>query len=118
MIEVNKVNEIVELFEVQNDKNVQFEARYFSDIAYYSATDANELYLFDENGKILAQVELSKIDVESIINKHNFDDNAKFAYAIYEDEIVYTVSETRNDYYVSLSTEEVVLKIRKGIEND
>lgn len=118
MIEVNKVNEIVEQFEVQNDKKVKFEARYFADIAYYSATDANELYIFDENGKLLNSIDLNQLNVENMIKKNNFDENSKVAYAIYEDEIVYAISNLKTDYYVSVIDNEIILMIRKGIEND
>lgn len=118
MIEVNKVHEIVELFEVNNDKTVEFEARYFSDIAYYSATDANNLYVFDDSGKLLIEIALKEINVDNLLADYNFEPNAKIAYAIYEEELVYTVSEQFYDYFVSHNNNEIVLKIRKGIAND
>ena len=118
MIEVNKVNEIVELFEVNNDKTVEFEARYFSDIAYYSATDANNLYVFDDSGKLLTEIALKEINVVNLFTDYKFEPNAKIAYAIYEEELVYTVTEQFYDYFVSHNNNEVVLKIRKGIAND
>lgn len=118
MIEVNKVNKIVEQFELLNDKEVEFESRYFYDQAYYTASDANDLYVFNDQGKLLLTESLDKLDFEALRAKHNLADDISFAYAIHEDDLVYAVYDDKYDYLYSVKTNELVLKFRKGIVND
>ncbi|NLY62939.1 MAG: hypothetical protein GX074_03675 [Erysipelothrix sp.] len=118
MIEVNKVNKIVEQFELLNDKEVEFESRYFYDQAYYTASDANDLYVFNDQGKLLLTESLDNLDFEALRAKHNLADDISFAYAIHEDELVYAVYDDKYEYLYSVKTNELVLKFRKGIVND
>lgn len=118
MIEVDKVNTIVELFEESNDKKVKFESRYFYDQAYYSASDANNLYVFDENGKLLMESDLSKLNPDLIKDKYELSSDIAMAYAIHDKQLVYTASDNKYEYLFSVETNELVLKFRKGIVND
>ena len=118
MIEVNKVNKFVEQFELLNDKEVEFESRYFYDQAYYTASDANDLYVFNDQGKLLLTESLDNLDFEALRAKHNLADDISFAYAIHEDELVYAVYDDKYEYLYSVKTNELVLKFRKGIVND
>ena len=111
-------DKIVEQFELLNDKEVEFESRYFYDQAYYTASDANDLFVFNDQGKLLLTESLDNLDFEALRAKHNLADDISFAYAIHEDELVYAVYDDKYEYLYSVKTNELVLKFRKGIVND
>lgn len=116
MLEVKKVESIVLKFNNKNRKDSEFENRYFTNKAYYSSSDDEYLYLFDEHGNIFEEVSLSELNlarVEAIAAELFTDYN--ITYAIYEDNLVYVIVSELEDVYISFNDFERVFSFRKGV---
>lgn len=116
MVEVKKVESIVNNFNNKNEKDSEFDNRYFSDLAYYSSVDNDYIYLFNEQGELLKEELLSNLDLDRVneIARSLFDDY-NLSYAIYEDEIVYVIVNEFEDVYISFNDFEKVFSFRKGV---
>lgn len=119
MIEVKNVEKIVEVFESENNKSVEFYSRYFADKVYMSATDKNNLYVFDETGSLIYEIALDKIDDAKIqeIASSNFE-SYTIAFAKLDKKPVYVIESKEEDIFIDLETFEEVLRFRKGMSRD
>ena len=119
MIEAKKVDTTMQRFEQENDKDVEFRSRYFLEEAYFSATDQSNLYLFDEDGKLLEEIELNKINEERLetLAQDKYE-HYSFAYALVDKKPTYVIVSDKEDVFIDLETFEEILVFRKGIAND
>lgn len=119
MIEARKVNDIVQQFELKNNKSVDFKSRYFLEEAMFTASDESTLYFFFEDGGLFYELQLSLLDearLQSIAEK-SYDDYS-IAYAMIDERPVYVIVSDREDVFIDVETFEEVLVFRKGIAND
>lgn len=116
MIEVNNVKNIVELFESENKKDVDFISRYFADKAYYTASDEQFLYVFDELGEIQNETLLSELSEERLISIANtYNNNYDLKFSIYDEKLVYVIEMSDQDIFIDIESLEVILIFDKGI---
>lgn len=119
MIEVKEVKNVVSLFESNHKKQVDFNSRYFSDKTYYSATDDNTLYLFDEEGKLVLETPLADLDLDRIdtIASETLSEYS-ISFAMVDKKLVYVIVSDSVDMFVDAESFEVVLTFRKGVKHD
>lgn len=116
MIETEKVEEVVSKFEVKENKEVEFYSRYNSDKQYYSAYDKKHLYLFDDQGILLKDLEHHELlfeKLDELLEKQIPE--STLAFALYEKDIVGVLITPEEDIYIDLDTMQEIFKFRKGI---
>lgn len=114
MIEANKVENIIQLFEENNDLDVEYQSHYYMDEQYYAAYDSKNYYIFNEFGRLLETVEKSKVNfdlVDQIANKQF--DKYTISLGLYEEQLVYVINTEKYDIFINEQLEEV-LRFRKG----
>lgn len=119
MIEAKEVKNVVSLFESNHKKQVDFNSRYFSDKTYYSATDDDALYLFDEEGKLVLETPLADLDLDRIdaIASETLSEYS-ISFAMVDKKLVYVIVSDSVDMFVDAESFEVVLTFRKGVKHD
>lgn len=118
MVEVHKVEDTVKLFEKNNDLEIEFESKYYGDKEYYTGSDSDNFYLFNNYGRLLKEIKHSEIDfnqVENIANNEVSD--FEISLALYDEELVYVIKSKSYDIFIDTEFNEV-LRFKKGIVND